>query len=289
MRCTKCDNSAIYQTTSYAYCKGHFNEYLFAKVEKILKRFDISKDSKILIAYSGGKDSSAVNFVLRKLGFKYLTSVYINLDFDFLTQNYTQLKELGVKIIDIARDYGISASAIKKRTNKSYCKICSTLKRYFLNRYAYENGYDIIATGHNMSDVITSALLNIKNSFFLGFTNLTPYLPAKKEFKLVSRLKPLFYLTDSEIKRFCEINSIDFLSQNCPYAANSNIKNAVFKLEELDYNTLERMASTLIEFSKKTEDYAKMIGVKTNLCERCGYPSSSKICSFCKLTTSNSY
>lgn len=284
MKCIKCNDLSVYQTTSYSFCKGHFNEYFFAKIEKVIKRSKIPKDSKILIAYSGGKDSSTINFVFKKLGFKSIKTVYLKLDFDFLNENHKKIEEIkDINILDINKIYGVSASLLKTKSNKSYCKICSTIKRYFLNRYAFENNYDIIVTGHNMSDIITSAFLNIKNSFFLGFTNLTPYLLGKNEFKLVARLKPLFYLTDNEIKKFVELNSINFISQDCPNSINSNIKKALRKLEETEYSTLEKMASTLIEFSKKTDEYAKIIGIKTNLCEKCGYPSSSNICGFCKL------
>ncbi|MCX7641451.1 MAG: hypothetical protein N2Z20_02315 [Elusimicrobiales bacterium] len=284
MKCNKCSNESIYHTTQYCFCKGHFNEYFIAKIQKIIKKYNILKKQKILIAYSGGKDSSSVKYVFQKLGFNNIKAIYIKLDFDFFKeQNETIKKQNDIEIIDIAKEYKISTYEIKFSSSKSYCRICSTIKRYFLNKYAFENGYDIIATGHNMSDITTSALLNIKNSFLLGFTNLSPYLSPKKEYKLVSRIKPLFLLTDREVKKFTEINNIISINQKCIHSKNDIFKKAIQVIEENDYQSLEKISYTLIEFSKKISDYAQYSNIKTNLCSKCGYPSASEICSFCKL------
>lgn len=286
MKCQKCSEDSVINNKTYSYCIGHFNEYFLGKIKKILEKFNIDKGSKILLAYSGGKDSSSILFCLEKLNFRNIDPIYLKLDFDFLSKSNQEIeKQQKVKIIDVKDSYNISAKEIKEKTKKSPCTICSILKRYLLNKYAFENGYDLIITGHNMSDIISSAFSNIKNSFFLGFTNLNPYLAGLKEYKLTSKLKPLFYLTDTETYTFCKINNIFHLNQNCPFSRNDLFKKAIKLIEDSDYLTLEKMASTLIEFSKKVTNWAETQKVKTNLCENCGYPTSSQICSFCKLTS----
>lgn len=284
MKCQKCNQNSIISNSFYSYCLGHFNEYFIGKIKKVFEKFQINKNSKMLLAYSGGKDSSAILFCIEKLGFKNITPLYLKLDFEFLAETSSKIeKQKEIKIIDIAQNYKISAKELKEKTKKNTCTICSILRRYFLNKYAFENGYEIMITGHNMSDQISSALANIKNSFFLGFTNLTPYLAGKKEYKLTAKLKPLFYLTDTETNLFCKTNNIFHINQNCPFSRNELFKKSIKVIEEGDYPTLEKMASTLIEFSKKVDNWSETQKIKTNICKKCGYPTSSDICSFCKL------
>ncbi len=281
MICQQCSNKAAVVTTAYSRCEKHFTEYVIAKVFKIIKKYEIDKRLKILLAYSGGKDSSVALFILKKLGFINIQPVFIKLDFDFFNSIAYDI-EKDIKIIDIKKEFDISANSIKSKTNSSFCKICSTIKRYFLNHYAYTNGYDLIVTGHNMSDIITSAFLNIKNNFFLGFSNLSPYLQSKKELKLVARLKPLFFLTDFEIKKFAEINSVKHSLFKCQYSINNFFKKHLSNIENEDYTTVEKMANSLIEFSKKVDHYVDLMKIKSIACSLCGYPSTSGICSFCK-------
>lgn len=284
MKCQKCNQNSTVSNNNYSYCLGHFNEYFIGKIKKIIDKFKINKNSKIILAYSGGKDSSSILFCLEKLGFTKVTPIYLKLDFDFLAENTSKIEVLkNIKVLDINQTYKISAKKIKEKTNKSICTICSILKRYFLNKYAFENDYDFIITGHNMSDHISSAFANIKNSFFLGFTNLTPYLKEKNEYKLVAKLKPLFYLTDTETSLFCKLNNIFHINQNCQFSRNNIFKSSIKLIENSDYSTLEKMASTLIEFSKKVDNWSETQKIKTNVCKMCGYPTSSDVCSFCKL------
>ena len=52
--------------------------------------------------------------------------------------------------------------------NKTYCSLCSRLRRGIIYRYASENQFDKIALGHHREDLMTSLFMSILyNVFFI--------------------------------------------------------------------------------------------------------------------------
>ncbi len=284
MKCIKCQKNLIVSIL-YPLCRGHFNEYIYGKVSKILNRY-IDRKSKILLALSGGKDSTALFFILKKLNYNF-TPVY--LEFDISKDNVIFIEKLKKKykmdiIILYDRDYGISVKkTIERKSLSNPCTICSTARRYILNDYAIKNNYDVIATGHNMSDILNQALNNIKNNFWLGFKNTTPYLPHKKEEKIVSRIKPFYLITDREIKLFNKINKIPYFKGKCRYFKGFLFKKHIEKIEKENYQVLENMSNSLMNFSTMMEVLKKNLNIPQRTCTICDYPTTDTICSFCKL------
>lgn len=73
MKCTKCGKPASVKLRHYniKLCKEHFNEFIEQRVEKAIKKFKMfGRNSKILIAVSGGKDSVSLWHMLKKLGYE---------------------------------------------------------------------------------------------------------------------------------------------------------------------------------------------------------------------------
>jgi len=73
MKCTKCGKPALVKLRHYniKLCKEHFNEFIEQRAEKAIKKFKMfGRNSKILIAVSGGKDSVSLWHMLKKLGYE---------------------------------------------------------------------------------------------------------------------------------------------------------------------------------------------------------------------------
>jgi Predicted ATPase of the PP-loop superfamily implicated in cell cycle control len=70
--CYKCDKKAQVYLPQHrlAFCKDHYLEWFDNRVEKTIKEFKMfDKNSKILAAVSGGKDSLSLWNALAKLGY----------------------------------------------------------------------------------------------------------------------------------------------------------------------------------------------------------------------------
>lgn len=284
--CSKCQKTPVFESKETLLCKGHFNEYIFGKASKVLRKY-ANKKSKILLALSGGKDSVCCFYILSRLGYDF-TPVY--LDFNFNKKNLRFIKKLSDKfkkeiIVLKSLDYGLDIKKlIDKKFGSNPCVICSTARRYILNDYGVKNKFELISTGHNLTDAINQALNNIKNNFFLGFKNITPFLKPQKEKKLLGRIKPLYLATDNEIKFFMEINDIPYFKGKCPYFKGFFFKKYINNMEKENKDILIKMAYSLANFSSVIEKTKDNIFVSDKLCKLCGYPSSGDICSFCKIT-----
>jgi tRNA(Ile)-lysidine synthase TilS/MesJ len=280
-RCDKCNEKPIYKTKSLSLCKGHFNEYIFGKVARVLKKYT-KPSTKKLLALSGGKDSSVLFYILLKLNYDF-APIYI--DFGFSEKNTKFIAEISSyfkKDIIIIKDtdYQIKIKKIIKNSNSNPCVICSTARRHILNDYAYKNGFEVILTAHNLTDIVNQAFNNIKNNFILGFKNTTPYLSSNT--KLVSRLKPLYFVTELESKIFAQTNKIPYFKSRCKYFKGFFFKKYINGMEKEDLNILLKMGYSLINFSKIIEGI-KNEKISDRFCKICGYLSSNDICSFCRI------
>jgi hypothetical protein len=72
MKCSKCKEKAITYLKPYriALCKNCYPNFYLNLVNRSIKKYKIiRKNEKILACVSGGKDSSAMAFALKKLGY----------------------------------------------------------------------------------------------------------------------------------------------------------------------------------------------------------------------------
>ena len=256
-----------------------FERYFIGKVRSVIDRYKVK--GKIAMALSGGKDSIAAFHILHRLGFD-LLPFYIDLgipEYSEECKKYAKKisEEFGydMKIIKLS-DYGIDISKAKKK-----CSVCGTARRYLMNKFAFENNCDYIATGHNLSDAITFAFNNLASVNILNFRGMKAVLEGKKEVRMVARFKPLYYLTDDECLEYVKIHGIQYCNKKCPYAKNAptlEIKNWIHEIEERKPGILINFAKSFEKIEEKMEKEDKI-----RTCKICGYPSYGSICKFCKL------
>ncbi len=150
-----------------------------------------------------------------------------------------------------------------------------------MNKYAYENGFDWLATGHNLSDVVTFSFNNLASIQLSFFRSVKPALKGREKYKLVAKLKPLYWLKNEEVLAYAQTNNIPFNQQFCPYSPDAPTIELKNWLHELD-STRPGILRNFAESFTKIENQIEGDGDITN-CESCGYAASTKICSFCKL------
>ncbi|KAA0000423.1 MAG: TIGR00269 family protein [Thermoplasmata archaeon] len=279
MKCEYCEKEAVENIYGRYYCENHFVKYFLGRVRSIIDKFGIN--GRIAVALSGGKDSSACFHSLHKLKLD-LLPFYINLGIESYSEICQKKAEelcnsLGYRlhIIDI-NEYGINLADEKKP-----CSVCGTAKRYLMNKFAYENNCKYVATGHNLSDVVTFALNNFMNANLMNFRGNRPYLEGKEEYKMVAKIKPLYWLKDKECMLYVYINRLRYAEEECPHA----ISAPTIQIKEWIHEMEGKKPGIMLNMAKSFWRLEEMIGskAKLNICRKCGYASYSKICKFCKI------
>jgi tRNA 2-thiocytidine biosynthesis protein TtcA len=166
----------------------------------------IERGDRILVAMSGGKDSYAMCVLLRAL------QARAPISFDLVAVHLDQgqpgydgaplarwLEAEGVehKILH-ENTYAIVTDKVPE--GKTYCSLCSRLRRGILYRAASELGCNKVALGHHRDDALETLLLNL---FFGGkLASMPPrYRTDDGRFVVV---RPLAYAAESDLAAFAE-------------------------------------------------------------------------------------
>ena len=260
-----------------------------ATVKQTLKKIGLNKKEKILVALSGGKDSSVVAYLLKKLGYN-IEGIHINLHMGNYSEKCLEAtkklcKQLEIKlhIYDIKEKMGSSMcyirGSIQQEKGLKNCAICGVIKKWILNKAARELHADKIATGHHLDDEIQTFMLNI----FKGSPELNANTGAinrnaeKKEF--VPRIKPLFYVLEDDIREYSKKMKLPAVYEKCPCAIDSyriQIRDFISSLSRKEKENLMKNFEQILKKLPRQNN-----NVKT--CKICGEPSRNNICRMCQL------
>jgi len=281
MNCAFCSGKAIYQT----YCKKHFLINFEKKVRATIKRFDlISKDNKVAIAVSGGKDSMSLLFILHKFGYK-VTAIAIDEGISGYREKtlatlreFCKIRQIELKIISFREVFEKTLDQIVHDNRP--CTVCGVFRRYLLNKYS--KGFDVIATGHNMDDEAQAIIMNlIKNNFTL-FHRLGPISGNTKSEKFTKRVKPMYFCLEKEIRIYSYLNNLKTDFVECPYVKDSFRLRIRDILNDLEYNK-PHTKKNVIDWYLKNKRTVSGGNKQFVTCKKCGEPSTLEICNACHL------
>lgn len=161
----------------------------------------VEKNDRVLVAVSGGKDSSILlallNEVRKKAPFPFTIDALI-LDQKqpgFNCDTFVQwVRSLDINITVLEEDtYSIVTDKIP--ANKTFCSLCSRLRRGILYSYAQDKGFTKIALGHHRDDLIETLFLNLMYSGRMA--TMPPKLHADDGKNIV--IRPLAYVKEADL------------------------------------------------------------------------------------------
>lgn len=197
MKCKFCERPAfikLHYPKMYL-CEEHFTEYFERKVKRTIERYKMLKpDEKVLVVVSGGKDSAVTAHVLKKLGYN-IECLHINLgigEYSEKGERYAreQCEKIGAPLHIVRLKELLGYGIGEVRTRRPTCSYCGLTKRYIFNKFAYDNGFDAVATGHNLDDEASFIFNNIMNWNTQYLAKQGPVTPSQFNGKLVKKVKP---------------------------------------------------------------------------------------------------
>lgn len=207
---------------------------LFSLIDKAVYDYKlIEKGDRILIGASGGKDSTALveyfaNRLKRKTDDFSFTAIHIETDFEGCTMSPRLREQFKTWNVD-AVNYFVDVQNRIKEGHKMNCYWCSTQRRNELISYALKNGYNKIALGHHLDDILETLLMNML--FKAKLFTMPPRLDYKKY--PLTIIRPLCYADVETIKEHASQAGYISTTCTCMYQDNSGRKDARARLQAL--------------------------------------------------------
>lgn len=186
----------------------------------IRERGLIKEGGRILVGVSGGKDSTtlawALQAVRRAVGVNYtLQAVHIRTDFPNAYDGETVSRYMRQWEIPF-EEIEVPVLGRLKEGRSMNCYWCSTQRRTELIRYAMDRGFNTIALGHHMDDIIETFFMNMMGK---GTLMTMPIRLAYRKYPL-TLIRPLGYLEERQIIALADDKG--FLKHTCTCSWGNN-------------------------------------------------------------------
>ncbi len=294
MKCRRCREPAVIDIRRHnaGFCRDCFVRHCEEQVRRAIHDFDmIEPGDRVLVAVSGGKDSLGLWQLLRGLGYD-ADGLYVGLGIGeysdtsaSFARDFAKAHDFTLLEVDLPTDFGFDVPDGSRAAKRAPCSACGLSKRHLFNAAALSNGYNVLATGHNLDDEAAVLFGNVLrwDAPYLGRQH--PVLPAAPGF--ARKVKPLVRLGERELAAYCVLTGIDYIVEECPMAAGNRhlgYKEALNAIEETSPG-----AKNAFLFGFFDRAYDRFSGdaaeekAELGACRECGAPTPGDLCAFCRL------
>ncbi|MBI4176381.1 MAG: TIGR00269 family protein [Candidatus Aenigmarchaeota archaeon] len=306
----KCGRKAVFSRKyegSYL-CKHHFCLSIEKKAKRTIRQHNMIKSGdRICVALSGGKDSSAVLYILSKVlnGRKDIDLFAVSIDEGIHGYRPESLEiaakfceQLGVKHRTLSFKAAFGKSLDEKMGEvaadpsmriRESCTYCGVGRRYLMNRMARLSGATKLCTGHNLDDEAQAVLLNYIRGDLFRASRMGPVtdwsIKKESDSMFIPRIKPFREIPEREVALYAILKGLDIHMDECPnvggirFEARDFLNNLEAKYPGIKFTVLETFDKLLPAIRQVAE------GNEPRLlrCRICGEPASREVCKTCEL------
>jgi uncharacterized protein (TIGR00269 family) len=181
------------------------------------------------------------------------------------------------------KDYfGADVKEIAERKRRRECSVCATFKRSLMNRFARENGYNKLATGHCADDMTRFFFKNWFSGKYSWITKFKPTTPGNHP-KVVTRIRPVFAMLEKENLLYAKVNDLTVCGcSRCSYFLRKDKWNDIFQLidekkPDFKIQFVQGLKEVNLQFNEPLRSFYE--------CKTCGEPTDQDLCAACRLKT----
>lgn len=292
-RCGRKDVGAYISYLRHYICKECLLRFVELKVKRTIEKYKmLPRGSRLCIAVSGGKDSVSLLNILHKIMPNIeIIALHINLgipsysdECERVSRNIASMLDIPFYVYDIKAE-GFSISDFYRTPfRKRMCAVCGTVKRYLLNKKAYELGADVLATGHNLDDIVEILFELYMRGSVEEIVRIKPVIRSENK-KLVTKIKPLCEITEEETKLYATFAGLPLQASTCPLIYGSRMlrRKAIIEMISKDIPAYKHtfFKSHVKRWLPLLEKHVVAPDLKE--CSLCSMPSKSEVCSYCKI------
>ncbi len=251
----------------------------------MIKRGDI-----VGVAVSGGKDSLSLLHVLKKISqahdFK-VEAITIDEGIPGYRDEALKIVDEFCRSIDVLHSvysykelFGTTLTEnLEQRGDEkiSSCSICGILRRRAIDYGSNDLGVDVIATGHNLDDVLQTFIINL----LAGDTKKIGWMDPDISSNDIRRIKPFCEIYENELVFYAFSNNIPFQSEECPHmneGIRTEIRNFLNSLERSHSGIKNNMYRSIAKISSVLKEQNQ---IEWKICSTCGSKCTGEICSVC--------
>jgi uncharacterized protein (TIGR00269 family) len=273
-----------------------FNTKFENKVKETIKDYKLfTKKDRILVACSGGKDSTVSLYLLNKWGYN-VEGLIVDLEIGKYSQtnldntrNFCKEHNVKLHVVSFREDFGYNKCKIEailksKGTTLNSCSICGVLRRYMLNKKSRELKFDKIVTGHNLDDEAQAIMMNfLRNTMDLQ-SRLGPVSGNIKDKRFIPRVKPLYFCLEDDIRKYSKLKGFEVLYDRCPCIVDSFRNKVRIIINDLpnDSKVKQNIVKNFLKILPALKESKKNTKALLS-CTNCGEPTTDKICTTCKI------
>ncbi|MBI4449322.1 TIGR00269 family protein [Candidatus Woesearchaeota archaeon] len=250
----------------------------------------------IVVAASGGKDSTVVMYILKNLGY-HIRALTVDTHIGCYTeQNLKNVikfcESINVPLVakDFNTEFGYGVCYLRdtlaeKGLNVKSCTVCGVPRRYLINKYTREMGADVVITGHNLDDECQAILMNYFRNTLQLSARLGPVPGVIRDPRFIPRAKPLYFLSNTEIERYSKLKGFQVAYGHCPCSTDAyrrHIKDWLhamsLKHPRFKHRIITHFLANLPALRHKYRSDAS-----PGECLSCGEPTSAELCKTCSI------